>query len=250
MRNRNGTSRAIALVGLLTAMLIAGGLAIPQIAGAATPNPAGPPGNNGTIKVDSQPFDDAPDNQPHVGCVFQVDFYGFDKGDLFAFVTFTAHKPTDPAGVQTVLLKDKVFVGEDDASGGGSEAGLDASRTYTLDLSSISPQPKQGVHVKLTIHTPAGSIGADPKHKVFWVKGCESSSTTTTTTTSGGGGGGTTTTTTLGGGGGGGGKSVTSTGGGALPFTGSNAVPIAIAGLLLLVVGAGGLLASRRMGTR
>ena len=248
MRNRNGTSRAIALVGLLTAMLIAGGLAIPQIAGAATPNPAGPPGNNGTIKVDTEPFDNAPNNEPHVKCPFQVDFYGFDKGALFATVAFVAKKPTLRAGKDQVLLTDNVFIGEDSNAGGGSEAGLDASRTYMLDVTGITPHPKQGVHVKLTIHAQ-GSKGNDVKHKVFWVKGCESRSTTTTTT-SGGGGGGTTTTTTLGGGGGGGGKSVTSTGGGALPFTGSNAVPIAIAGLLLLVVGAGGLLASRRMGTR
>lgn len=46
----------------------------------ASPNP---PGNNGTIKVDDLPFDDHPDNEPHVGCTFQADFYGFDEGDLF-----------------------------------------------------------------------------------------------------------------------------------------------------------------------
>ena len=34
------------------------------------------------------------------------------------------------------------------------------------------PHPQQGYHVKLTIHTP-GSIGADTKHKVFWVEPCE-----------------------------------------------------------------------------
>jgi len=240
MRNRKKTNRAIALVGLLTAMLIAGGLAIPQIAGAATPNPAGPPGNNGTIKIHTEPSDSAPHNQPHVTCVFTVNFYGYDKGDLFASVTFTAHPPTLRSGDDQVLLTDpKVFIGEDSNAGGGSTAGLDASRTYTLDLSGITPHFKQGVHVKLTIHAD-GSKGNDTKHKVFWVKPCEISSTTTTTTISGGGGGGAggTTTTTLGG------------GGAALPFTGSKAVPIAATGLLLLVVGAGGVLASRRMGTR
>ena len=34
------------------------------------------------------------DNEPHVGCVFQVDFYGYDEGDLDADVTFKAHPPT------------------------------------------------------------------------------------------------------------------------------------------------------------
>ena len=47
----------------------------------AGPNP---PGNNGTIKIDDVPFDDHPNNEPHVGCVFQVDFYGYDEGDLDA----------------------------------------------------------------------------------------------------------------------------------------------------------------------
>ena len=95
---------------------------------AAAAGPAGavnPPGNNGTVKIDGEAFDDAPDNEPHVGCTFQVDFYGYDLGDLNAQVTFEAHPPTGP--VQT-LLEDTVFVGEDDNSGGGSEAGLDASR--------------------------------------------------------------------------------------------------------------------------
>ena len=41
-----------------------------------------PAGDNGTVKIDGVVFDEAPDNQPHVGCVFQVDFYGFDKGML------------------------------------------------------------------------------------------------------------------------------------------------------------------------
>ena len=40
-----------------------------------------------------------------------------------------------------VLLTDTVFVGEDDNAGGGSEAGLDASETYTLDVAGIEPHP-------------------------------------------------------------------------------------------------------------
>jgi hypothetical protein len=264
MPHRKVVTRGTWLVGLLAILLT---VAIPQVAGAA-PNP---PGNNGTIKVDREPFDNAPDNEPHVGCTFQVDFYGFDKGDLNAEVTFEAHPPT---GDWQVLLTDTVFIGEDDNSGGGSEAGLDASRTYTLDLSKITPHPEQGVHVKLTIHAD-GSQGADTKYKVFWVTGCGGGGSTTTTTTLGGTTtttlGGTTTTTgestttttggesstTLGGttstevgGGVGGEQPTTSTGQRGLPRTGANFLPMVTAGLLLLVVGAGGLLASRRLRTR
>jgi hypothetical protein len=250
--------RSSKLLLIAMAVLLVGGA--PLLAGlaSAAPNPAG---NNGTIKVDREPFDDAPDNQPHVGCTFQVDFYGFDEGDLNADVTFEAQEPTLRATDDQVLLNDPaVFIGQDDNSGGGSEAGLDASKTYTLDLSGITPQPNQGVHVKLTIDAD-GSQGSGSKYKVFWVTGCEAASTTTTTvgattttvgqttTTTAGAStttAGETTTTSLGSGVGGQ-QPTTSSGQGGLPFTGADSLPMVAAGLLLLVVGAGGLLASRRM---
>src|SRR5215208_5642602 len=100
------------------------------LAGLATPAFAqDPPGNNGTVKIDDVPFDNHPDNEPHVGCVFQVDFYGFDEGDLSAEVIFDAWPPT---GQMTTVFTNEVFIGEDDNSGGGSEPGLDASETYDL----------------------------------------------------------------------------------------------------------------------
>jgi hypothetical protein len=147
------------------AVALAGGVAL---AGLATPAFADPPGNNGTIKIDKEEFDSHPDNQPHVGCVFQVDFYGYDKGDLDAKVTFKVWPPT--ADKET-LLTDTVFIGGDDNSGGGSTAGLDASKTYTLDFTGFTPDPKKGFHVKLIINAE-GSQGDDRKHKVFWVKDC------------------------------------------------------------------------------
>ena len=59
---------------------------------AAKKNPAG---NNGTVKIDRIAFDDHPNNQPHVGCQFQVDFYGFDAdSSYFATVVFELHAPT------------------------------------------------------------------------------------------------------------------------------------------------------------
>jgi hypothetical protein len=227
------------------------------LAGLATAAP-NPPGNNGTIKIDDVPFDDAPDNEPHVGCTFQVDFYGYDQGDLFADVTFEAHPPTGPV---QVLLTDRVFIGEDDNAGGGSQAGLDASATYTLDFDGIEPHPNQGFHVKLTIHAD-GSKGADTKHKVFWVTGCPPGTTTTTlraTTTSGATSSsgvtstsGTTTTTTSGaapssqqqpssssGAGGATSSAPGGSGGASLPFTGANTLSLLLAGLVLLGLGAG-----------
>jgi hypothetical protein len=148
----------------------------------ATANGANPPGNNGTIKLDRVEFDQVPNNQPHVGCTFQVDFYGFDAGAFNATVTFADHPPTADGGLSVTSgqgIPSMVFIGEDDNSGGGSEAGLDAEETYTLAFTG-QPHPIQGFHVKLTVNAP-GSQGADTKHKVFWVTGCTTTPPTSST---------------------------------------------------------------------
>ena len=243
-----------------------------MVLAAAGQAPAGPnpPGNNGTVKIDDTPFDDAPNNEPHVGCTFQVDFYGYDEGDLNATVTFEAHPPTQRPGDDQVLLTDTVFIGEDDNSGGGSEAGLDASETYTLDFTGIEPHPVQGFHVKLTINAE-GSQGADVKHKVFWVTGCETPGTTTTTkagstttshatstsgATSSSGGSSTSGATTTSGATSTTGEGTSSTAavggasssapggptGGALPFTGASTLPLLAVGVTL--AGLGGVILS------
>ena len=131
-----------------------------------------PPGNNGTVKIDRIALDDHPNNEPHVGCQFQVDFYGFDADpSYFATVIFELHAPTANGRTMDVTSGDLTpFIGADDNSEGGSEAGLDASESYTLAFTG-DPHAQQGYHVKLTVHAP-GSQGADTKHKVFWVEGC------------------------------------------------------------------------------
>jgi hypothetical protein len=236
-----------------------------------------PPGNNGTVKIDGVDFDDHPNNEPHVGCVFQVDFYGFDAGDLNATVRFQAWPPT---GNQETLLTDEVPIGQD-AAGGGTD--LDASATYDLtdELAGFTPHPEQGWHVRLTVHAE-GSQGADTKHKVFWVSGCgggtttssssttssstTSSSTTSSSTTSSTTPGGSTTSTPGGsttssmpGGGsttpsmGPGGvtpgapTTVPAGGEGALPRTGSSTVPLAVGALALIALGTGGVLGARHL---
>jgi LPXTG-motif cell wall-anchored protein len=240
------------------------------MAGPAGATQQDPPGNNGTVKIDGEAFDDHPNNEPHVGCVFQVDFYGFDEGeDLNATVLFEAWPPT---GDREDLLTDEVAIGED-AAGGGTD--LDASATYDLTdaLAAFTPHPQQGWHVKLTVHAD-GSQGADTKHKVFWVSGCgagtttsSSSSTTSSSTTSSVPGGSTTTTP--------GGSTTSSMPGGTtpttgpegttpgvspsapttmpagqegeLPRTGSNTVPLVVGALALVALGLGGVLGARHL---
>lgn len=127
-----------------------------------------PPGNNGTVKIDGVEFDSHPDNQPHVGCTFQVDFYGFDEGVGNATVTFELQPPTDTGRTLTVTSGDLTpDIGEDPA-GGGTD--VDAQETYTLAFTG-APDPQQGYHIMLTVNAP-GSQGSDIKHKTFWVEAC------------------------------------------------------------------------------
>ena len=157
------TRRAAGLLIITLSMLLALVVAAPVAA-------KNPPGNNGTVKVDGVEWDVHPNNEPHVGCVFEVDFYGFDLGVGNAEVIFEAHAPTG----RGVLDTRSVDIGHDDNDGGGSEAGWDAKVEVDLTdaLSAYPVHPQQGYHVKLTVHAP-GSQGADTKHKVFWVSGCE-----------------------------------------------------------------------------
>lgn len=131
-----------------------------------------PPGNNGTVKIaEHGDLDSAPDNDPHVGCTFTVEWYGFDQGpDIISTVLFETHG-TSKDVVLDVTGPSAVFVGGDPASGAGTATGLDGRETYTLAFHG-EPQPQQGYQVKLTVHTP-GSQGSDKKSKVFWVEGCD-----------------------------------------------------------------------------
>jgi LPXTG-motif cell wall-anchored protein len=252
-----------------TAACAAATMAVGVLVGAGPATAQDPPGNNGTIKVDGVEFDDHPDNEPHVGCTFQVDFYGFDQGDLQATVTFEAIPPTGDA---ILIEDDEVAIGGDEA-GGGTD--LDASRTYDLTelLAGIEQHPQQGWHVRLTVHAE-GSIGADTKFKVFWVTGCAPTPTTSSTTTTTKPGSTTTTTkpgstttttkldsstttvpggsTTVPGGAppvppGGDGAPPPSVPPGSLPRTGGDSVPLAATAAGLVLLGTAGVIAARRL---
>lgn len=175
--HRHHTGRVLMIIGIALV-----GIAM---AGPVNADPVGaPPGNNGTIKIDGTDVDSHPDNEPHVGCVFQVDFYGYEAG-VPVSMKFEVQPPTGDA----VIHEESGTLDDDDATGGGSEAGLDGEFTIDLTdaLGDYVPQPNQGYHVKLTITADDGNPeGAQLKHKVFWVTDCGGATTTTeaTTTTS------------------------------------------------------------------
>jgi hypothetical protein len=126
-----------------------------------------PPGNNGTVKVGGL-FDDTGGNESHVGCELQVEFAGYDEGALTGTATFELIPPTGSG----VLHEDWTSIGEDPAGGANDlDATLVAPLSGPIAASGVEPQALQGFHVKLTVHAE-GSIGADTKHKTFWVTDC------------------------------------------------------------------------------
>ena len=136
-----------------------------------------PAGNNGTVKIAPLgELDSIPNNTPHPGCTFQIEWYGFDEGaDVVSTVSFAAHSPTSDVVIGGTSPS-QVPVGGDPASGAGTETGLDGRQAYTLTFDG-EPHPKQGYHVKLTVSTPH-SLGNDTKTKVFWVAPCDEDAAT------------------------------------------------------------------------
>jgi hypothetical protein len=203
----------IAAAGISGALALAGSAA----AGAQSTSAGGdqPPGNNGTIKIhrtDTDQTDHA--NEPHVGCEFNVEFFGFDGYANSSEMSFSLWSPTQPD--EPVLYTRHVDLTVDNRVNG---AEWDHEESFTaaqiIGTNDVEPQAQQGYHVKLTVETDdSAPQGATVKHKVFWMQPCETSTSTsttalhgTTTTTAAGGnttttiaGGGNTTTTIAGGG--------------------------------------------------
>jgi hypothetical protein len=123
-------------------------------------------GNDGTVKVDEVDLAAPPPrNDPHVDCIFDIEFFSFDDG-LEASVNFTGQAPT---GKDISLLDDTVALEE--TVGGGND--LVGEEEY--DLSSLVDKLGEShdgeFHIKLTVEVPEGTHSAGfSKFKVFWVK--------------------------------------------------------------------------------
>jgi hypothetical protein len=139
----------------------------------AAPAIADPGGNNGTIKLAEVDQVGTDSNDPHVGCTFALEWYGFDAGAT-SVVTFESQ---DHDVTLTGVHGDTTVELEDDAAKGGSD--LDHREIYTLSFAG-DPHPVQGYHVKVTTDTE-GAQGADSKSKTFWVGPCEAGDPATPT---------------------------------------------------------------------
>src|SRR5829696_2549354 len=105
----------------IAALVCLGAVAAPSLAQATAQDP---PGNNGTVKIAPHgDLDRIPNNTPHVGCSFDVQWYGFDEGaDIVSKVSFAEQAPTTDVGL-SVAGPAEVFVGGDPASGAGTDDG-------------------------------------------------------------------------------------------------------------------------------
>lgn len=155
-----------------------------------------PPGNNGTVKIHNPgtpPDDNA--NEPHVGCTFVTDYFGFDANQQLT-AAFVAQPPSGhgedlntPNGDVITQVSGTNPVTTDADGNGNSGTFQDATQTWEFNAAKaqtlgLTYQPQQGYHVQLTVTT--GQPGPNGvKHKVFWVN-CTPGSTP------GGGNGGTT----------------------------------------------------------
>lgn len=162
---------------LLAALL--GSVALLPFAGANIAQ-ADPPGNNGHIQLcetgtDFKDCSDAlPQNDPFLGCSFDLQFFNYDEGDLSASYTVTSWAPTGN--------NSDVVASADDIAIGGSPAdgSLDAQVVVSPDFTNADVTPQhfpagpgrpEGdyAHVKVDIHAD-GSQGADVKHHTVWVR--------------------------------------------------------------------------------
>lgn len=188
-----------------------------------------PEGNAGVVKIDGRPFDTHPDDEPHVGCRFQLDFAGYPDGGVIARYAFSLWPPTGDGE----LVSGSLALEDDPAGGAGDVDGeVDVDLTAPILASGVDPHPIQGWHVKVVVRAPR-SLGPDTKQKVFWVRRCGGIAPTASPTSSP-----TVLPTTV---------TPTETPPGPLAFTGVEVARLAWLALALLALGSGALRASARL---
>ncbi len=121
----------------------------------------GRPGGAGTVQVDGQPVDQGRDNEPHVGCTFRIDFFGF-KGSPAATYALELWSPTGSGP----LLAGTTGLGPA-APPSRLNGSVPVELRTALAATGARPHPNQGFHVRLTVHAERS---ANAKHKTFWVR--------------------------------------------------------------------------------
>ena len=117
-------------------------------------------GNKGTVKISEVGGAADESNDPHVGCTFDVQWWGYTRSK--SAITFEGQAPTKDVDITITGPKTVELPAVDSADK------INLTRTYTLAFKGDAPQAKQGYHVKMLTETETAK-GNDKKSKVFWV---------------------------------------------------------------------------------
>ena len=123
--------------------------------------------NPGTVKIDGVPFDSVQDNEPHPGCIFKLQFFGFPESTDVSY-KFAVYPPTSNTNGPGTTITPPGEVDLTLPAPGDRKLNLNTGKINLKDgltAAGVSPHPIQGFHVKLTVTTPGGH-----KYKVFWVE--------------------------------------------------------------------------------
>ncbi|MFF5070785.1 hypothetical protein ACFY2R_06145 [Micromonospora olivasterospora] len=152
-----------------------------------------PKGDNGTVKIDGPSYTDSVDNEPHVTCEFELEFFNFDA-DQRAGITYPGAAPRQgrgqphhTVGVATLTsqppskpkkvvwsVRNRV-ISTDPASGAENDHDeVIRLSARDLDLAGVEAHDKQGYHLKLDVDLVGGG-SSGTKSKVFWLKPCADS---------------------------------------------------------------------------
>ncbi len=137
---------------------VAAGLALLPMTGTAAQQ------QGGTIKIG--PDDEGTPNAPHQGCVFLIEFAGFDETVGEANVTVTVVPPSsNPAAV---IVNDTFQPDNNDPAGGAGD--FDGSVEYDVGAAlnaDFVPNENQGFHVRVDVDFEPGP--PTDGSKTFWV---------------------------------------------------------------------------------
>ncbi|GAA4995006.1 hypothetical protein [Actinopolymorpha pittospori] len=166
MRRARGRGVFALFFGLLLGMVGAVGLTQPADASVTQQ----PPGANGFVQIDGDPVDSGPSNEPHVGCRFSVQFFGFDAGTNTAVVGFEAMPPSGNMTPVQPTTGRTTFTFEGQTPPGNT---LNHTEAYELDTTGLEPNNQGEVHVRLDVLvTDDSGDEAFHKFKVFWTEQC------------------------------------------------------------------------------
>jgi len=106
--------------------------------------------NPGTVKIDGVPWDDVQNNEPHPGCVFRLQFFGFPENTDVSY-RFAVYPPTSNTNGPGTLIEPPGEVDVTLPAPGLRKLNLNTGRIDLHDglaAAGVSPHPIQGFHVQ------------------------------------------------------------------------------------------------------